>query len=146
MPRDWIEFEGHLRQAQGRSREAVAILEPFARDAEFPRLAMHAVLAEALWQSGDARRAIDTLAFTDRRAAAIMPFFGMYDWLKCRVLLVRIYRALGGTARAAEVEREVRRLLAASEPGNPLLRELDAVAEDRIVTAGGLQATRASTR
>lgn len=120
----WTEFEGHLRHAQGRHAEAVAILEPLARDAIWPRIRMNEVLAAARAGTGNLAGAIATLDFTERRAIAVMPHFGMYDWLRARVLLAELYRDTGMPAQAVPVEQEVARYLAVAEPSHPLIARL----------------------
>jgi tetratricopeptide (TPR) repeat protein len=120
----WIEWEGHLREAQGRHAEAIALLEPLARDAIGPRPRMQEVLASARRGMGDVRGAIATLAFSDRRAVAVMPTMAMYDWLRCRVLLAELQRQLGWIDEAEQVEAEVRRLMQVAEPNHPLFRRL----------------------
>jgi hypothetical protein len=120
----WLEFEGQLRHAEGRHREAVEILEKIARDAAAPRLRMNEVLAAARRGAGGLHGAIATLAFTNRKSIAVMPNYAMYDWMRARVLLMELYREAGWVVQAGEVEGEVRRLLAVADANHPLLRRL----------------------
>jgi hypothetical protein len=92
------------------------LLEPLARDAVSPRPRMQRVLATAKRGVGDVRGAIATLAFSDRRAVAVMPTFAMYDWLRCRVFLAELQRQVEWMSQAEEVEAEVRRLMQVAEP------------------------------
>jgi tetratricopeptide (TPR) repeat protein len=120
-PAAWTEFEGHLRHAQGRHRDAAAILEPLARDAIWPRIRMNEVLAAARAGTGNLAEAIAALEFTERRAIAVTPHFGMYDWLRARVLLAELYRDAGMPAQAVPIEQEVARFLAIADPNHPLI-------------------------
>jgi tetratricopeptide (TPR) repeat protein len=124
FPVGWVEFEGQLRHAQRRYDEAIAILEPIARDAVVPRVRMNAVLADSKRHAGDLSGAIGTLAFTDRKAVAVMPVFSTYDWLRARVLLSELLRQAGRVAEAEQVATEVRHLLRVADANHPLFRRL----------------------
>ena len=124
VPVIWTEFEGHLRHAQGRYEEAVAILEPIARDATARRLRMNEVLADSRWRAGDLNGAIAGLAFTDRKVIAVAPAFSNFDWLRARVLLSVLLRQAGRSAEAEQVASDVRHLLQEADANHPLLRRL----------------------
>jgi tetratricopeptide (TPR) repeat protein len=123
-PVSWTEFEGHLRHAQGRHADAVAILEPLARDAIWPRIRMNEVLAAARARAGDLAGALAALEFTERRAIAVIPHFSAYDWLRARALLAQLYRDAGTPAQAAPIEQEVTRYLAVAEANHPLVARI----------------------
>ena len=53
-----------------------------------------------------------------------MRWFGLYDWLRCRVLLAELYREAGWTRQAEDVESEVGRLIRVADADHPLFRGL----------------------
>jgi hypothetical protein len=52
----------------------------------------------------------------------------VYYWLRCRVLLAELYSEAGRQADADRAASQVRTLLAAADPGHPLLARLDRLA------------------
>jgi hypothetical protein len=121
--------EGALRVAQGRYTEGLKMLEPLTSGF------FHEIVS--VWareSSGAAHRASGQLEEAIRVLVPVgalrTEVVGNYawsvdDWLRCRVLLVEVYRQAGRPDDAAKVEAEVRRLLAVADPGHPLVARLD---------------------
>ena len=120
--------EGVLRVAQGRYAEARALLEPLVPSAALGRgiyLTALENLAVARRQLGDRSGAIELLEPLEHtRSYVVSDGWDVYAWLTCRVLLAELYAEAGRRTDAERVSRQVRTLLAISEPGHPLLTRL----------------------
>lgn len=121
--------EGALRVAQGRHKEALGLLEPLTSGFNPDAMSIWAreSAAAAHLASGHQEEAIRVLEQVGSLRTQVV---GNYewrvdDWLRCRVLLVEVYRQAGRHSDAASVEAEVRRLLAVADPGHPLLARLN---------------------
>jgi hypothetical protein len=85
-------------------------------------------LGEALIRRGDLRAAEEVfLALGATRSTTYGLFSGSrgYIWLRMRARLVWLERQLGHSARAAEIEQELRHLLQLADPDFALLSVLN---------------------
>lgn len=117
--------EGSLRVAQGRFRDGLRLLEPVVATTSSSLFARE-YSAIAYQGLGNLEEAIRLLEPSERqRADSVSAAWTVQHWLRCRVLLVELYREAGRLEDAAQVEAEVRTLLAVADAGNPLLARLD---------------------
>ena len=128
MPSTWLfrqEFEAQLRDAQGRSAEALALVAPLLVDETDPKLRMREAVAKARLQVGDVHGARTLLERIYREPImAAGRGMGGYDWLRCVVLLAEVYRDTGMHDDAAQVAGVARRYLAVADPDNPFSARL----------------------
>jgi len=76
---------------------------------------------------GDVQGAIALLEpLGPARAAVVSYVWSASDWLRCRTLLVELYDQVGRTAEADAIDAEIRKLLSVADPGDPMIRRLDA--------------------
>jgi len=121
------DFIGQLRVAQGRFAEGWTLLEPLTQPEPRPRYKVLEAGAIARRALGDVQGAIDLLEpLGASRASAVSYVWSASDWLRCRTLLVELYDQAGRAQEADAVDAEVRRLLAVADPGDPMIRRLDA--------------------
>jgi len=118
--------EARLMLAQGRSREAIEVLNSWLVPGPGPtnfnrgRLGLMFDLARAWEMEGDVQRAIDVLlaGFSRRADAATELTTGRssgYIWIRGRAELARLLRDTGRTREAEAVEAELRPLLAVAD-------------------------------
>jgi len=121
------DFIGQLRVAQGRFAEGWTLLEPLTQPEPRPRYKVFEAGAIARRALGDVQGAIALLEpFGASRASAVSYVWSASDWLRCRTLLAELYDQAGRAQEADAVDAEVRRLLAVADPGDPMIRRLDA--------------------
>ena len=121
------DFVGQLRVAQGRFAEGWTLLEPLTQPEPRPRYKVFEAGAIARRALGDLRGAIALLEpLGPSRASAVSYVWSVSDWLRCRTLLAELYDQVGRKQEADAVDGDVRRLLAVADPGDPMIRRLDA--------------------
>jgi tetratricopeptide (TPR) repeat protein len=120
-------FIGQLRVAQGRFADGWILLEPLTHPEPRPRYKAFEAGALARRALGDVRGAIALLEpLGPSRASAVSYVWSVSDWLRCRTLLAELYDQVGRKQEADAVDADVRRLLAVADPGDPMIRRLDA--------------------
>lgn len=118
--------EGVLRVAQGRHAEGLALLTPIVETDRWWHLNAREHAAIATRALGDLPGAIRMLEPVDqvRAQMVVNGDWVVHDWLRCRVLLVELYREAGRHEDADRVAADVRKFLAVADEGHPLLARL----------------------
>jgi tetratricopeptide (TPR) repeat protein len=121
------DFIGQLRVAQGRFADGWILLEPLTQPEPRPRYKVFEAGALARRALGDVPGAIALLEpLGPSRASAVSYVWSASDWLRCRTLLAELYDQAGRVQEADAVDADVRRLLTVADPGDPMIRRLDA--------------------
>ena len=134
IPSSWQGYaalRGELALARGQTTEAIELLQEGIRrmqgGAPSPPFFLAAEsLAKVHERQGDSRSALQVLEAAAREKARIYGRLGPVGlfWMRTQFQLAQLYRKVGREQKAAEIETELRKLLAYADPDYPLLLQL----------------------
>jgi tetratricopeptide (TPR) repeat protein len=120
--------EGLLSTADGRIDHGVDLLEKAVQRTDLAPVTFATAsrkLADARLRKGETKRAIAVLERASRHDAVHRP--DSYAYVRARATLAELYRHVGRTQEAIEIESDLRQLLAVAVDDHPVIRRLGAI-------------------